>query len=53
MINLDFADIRAIMKDVGPAWMSIGKGSGENRAVDAAKATLASPLLGVSVSGAI
>ena len=33
MINLDFADIRAIMKDAGPAWMSIGKGSGQNRAV--------------------
>ena len=52
MINLDFADVRAIMKDAGPAWMSIGKGSGENRAVDAAKSALASPLLDVSVSGA-
>jgi cell division protein FtsZ len=52
MINLDFADVRAIMKDAGPAWMSIGKGSGENRAVDAAQAALASPLLDVSVSGA-
>jgi len=52
MINLDFADVKAIMKDAGPAWMSIGKGSGENRAVDAAKAALASPLLDVSVSGA-
>ena len=52
MINLDFADIRAIMKDAGPAWMSIGKGSGENRAEDAAKSALASPLLDVSVSGA-
>jgi cell division protein FtsZ len=52
MINLDFADIRAIMKGAGPAWMSIGKGSGQNRAVDAAKAALASPLLDVSVSGA-
>ncbi|MGA7728203.1 MAG: cell division protein FtsZ [Dehalococcoidales bacterium] len=52
MINLDFADVRAIMKDAGPAWMSIGKGSGQNRAVDAAKAALASPLLDVSVSGA-
>ncbi|MGP8079045.1 MAG: cell division protein FtsZ [Dehalococcoidales bacterium] len=52
MINLDFADIRAIMKDAGPAWMSIGKGSGQNRAVDAAKSALASPLLDVSVSGA-
>ena len=52
MINLDFADVRAIMKDAGPAWMSIGKGSGENRAVDAAQSALASPLLDVSVSGA-
>ncbi len=52
MINLDFADVRSIMKDAGPAWMSIGKGSGQNRAVDAAKAALASPLLDVSVSGA-
>jgi cell division protein FtsZ len=52
MINLDFADVRTIMKDTGPAWMSIGKGSGENRAIDAAKAALSSPLLDVSVSGA-
>ena len=52
MINLDFADVRSIMKDAGPAWMSIGKGSGPNRAVDAAKAALSSPLLDVSVSGA-
>ena len=52
MINLDFADVRTIMKDAGPAWMSIGKGSGQNRAVDAAKSALASPLLDVSVSGA-
>jgi cell division protein FtsZ len=40
------------MKNAGPAWMSIGKGSGPNRAVDAAKAALTSPLLDVSVSGA-
>ena len=52
MINLDFADVRSIMKDAGPAWMSIGKGSGPNRAADAAKAALSSPLLDVSVSGA-
>ena len=51
MINLDFADVRAVMKDAGPAWMSIGKASGQNRAVDAAKEALASPLLDVSVSG--
>ncbi|MBI2288496.1 MAG: cell division protein FtsZ [Chloroflexi bacterium] len=52
LINLDFADIRTIMKDAGPAWMSIGRGSGQNRAVDAAKQALASPLLDVSISGA-
>ncbi len=52
LINLDFADVKAIMKDAGPAWMSIGMGSGANRAVDAAKDALASPLLDVSVKGA-
>jgi len=52
LINLDFADVRTIMKDAGPAWMSIGRGSGQNRAVDAAKQALASPLLDVSVEGA-
>ncbi len=52
LINLDFADIKAIMKDAGPAWMSIGRGTGQNRAVDAAKQALASPLLDVSVAGA-
>ncbi|MEE8414519.1 MAG: cell division protein FtsZ [Dehalococcoidales bacterium] len=51
MINLDFADVKAVMKDAGPAWMSIGRGSGQNRAVDAAKEALASPLLDVSASG--
>lgn len=51
MINLDFADVKAIMKDAGPAWMSIGKGTGQNRAIDAAKAALASPLLEVSIQG--
>ncbi len=52
MINLDFADVRAIMKDAGPAWMSIGIGTGASRAVDAAKDALASPLLDVSIKGA-
>jgi len=51
MINLDFADVRAVMKDAGPAWMSIGRAAGPNRAVDAAKEALASPLLDVSVAG--
>jgi cell division protein FtsZ len=52
LINLDFADIRTIMRDAGPAWMSIGRGSGQNRAVDAAKQALASPLLDVAMEGA-
>jgi len=52
MINLDFADIRTIMKDAGPAWMSIGRGSGTNRAETAAKEALNSPLLDVSIEGA-
>ncbi|TET40691.1 MAG: cell division protein FtsZ [Dehalococcoidia bacterium] len=52
VINLDFSDIKAVMQDAGPAWMSIGHGSGQNRAIDAAKAALASPLLDVSVEGA-
>ncbi len=51
LINLDFADIKAVMKDAGPAWMSIGIGTGKNRAVDAAKEALASPLLDVSIDG--
>jgi len=51
LINLDFADVKAVMKDAGPAWMSIGIGSGKNRAIEAAKDALASPLLDVSVEG--
>ena len=52
LINLDFADIKSVMKDAGPAWMSVGRASGQNRAAEAAKAALASPLLDVSISGA-
>ena len=51
LINLDFADVKAVMKDAGPAWMSIGTGEGKNRAVDAAKEALASSLLDVSIDG--
>lgn len=51
LINLDFADVKAVMKDAGPAWMSIGRGSGQNRATDAAREALASPLLDVSING--
>ncbi|MGD0779698.1 MAG: cell division protein FtsZ [Dehalococcoidales bacterium] len=52
LINLDFADVRTIMKDAGPAWMSIGRGTGQNRAVEAARQALASPLLDISMAGA-
>jgi len=52
LINLDFADVRAIMKDAGSALMGIGKASGENRAVEAARQAVASPLLEVDIAGA-
>jgi len=52
LINLDFADVRTIMAEGGTALMSIGQGSGASRAVDAAKAAIASPLLGISIDGA-
>jgi cell division protein FtsZ len=52
IINLDFADVKAIMKGGGPAWMSVGKGSGPHRAIDAAKNALSSPLLDVAMKGA-
>jgi cell division protein FtsZ len=52
LINLDFADVKAIMNDAGPAWMSVGTGSGAHRAVDAAKTALSSPLLDVAIEGA-
>ncbi len=51
LINLDFADVKAVMKDAGPAWMSIGISSGKNRAVDAAKEALSSALLDVTIDG--
>lgn len=51
-INVDFADVRAIMANRGSALMGIGHGHGDNRAADAAKAAIASPLLEVSVDGA-
>ena len=52
LINLDFADVSTVMKNAGPSWMSIGRGSGQNRAIDAAREALANPLLDVSVTGA-
>jgi len=51
-INLDFADVRRIMSEAGPALMAIGRASGENRAADAAKAAISSPLLDVTIHGA-
>src|SRR5437867_10336827 len=51
-INLDFADVRRIMSDAGPALMAIGRAEGENRAVEAAQAAIASPLLDVNIHGA-
>lgn len=51
-INVDFADVRAIMANRGSALMGIGHGHGDNRAADAAKAAIASPLLEVSIDGA-
>ncbi|MDD7543595.1 MAG: cell division protein FtsZ [Peptoniphilaceae bacterium] len=52
LINLDFADVESIMKNQGIAHMGIGTASGENRAVNAAKAAVKSPLLETSIDGA-
>ncbi len=52
LINLDFADVRAIMKDAGSALMGIGRASGENRALEAARMAVASPLLEINIAGA-
>ncbi|MBT9149685.1 MAG: Cell division protein FtsZ [Dehalococcoidia bacterium] len=52
IINLDFADVKAIMSNAGLAWMAIGRGSGPNRASDAAKAAISSPLLDTTIDGA-
>lgn len=52
LINVDFADVKAIMENTGSALMGIGEGSGENRAIAAAKAAIDSPLLELSVDGA-
>ena len=51
-INLDFADIKTIMENSGPAWMSIGYGSGDNRAKEAAHQAISNPLLDISVEEA-
>ncbi|MCW2927206.1 MAG: ftsZ, partial [Thermoleophilia bacterium] len=52
LINLDFADVRTIMRDAGSALMGIGTASAENRAAEAAKSAISSPLLEASVEGA-
>lgn len=52
LINLDFADVKAIMKNAGSALMGIGRASGENRAVAAAKQAVESPLIEVKIEGA-
>ena len=52
IINVDFADIRAIMADAGSALMGVGFGSGEERATVAARAAVSSPLLDISIEGA-
>lgn len=52
LINVDFADVRSVMENAGSALMGIGYGSGENRAVDAARSAIESPLLELSINGA-
>ncbi|HEY4412299.1 MAG TPA: cell division protein FtsZ, partial [Gaiellaceae bacterium] len=52
LVNLDFADVRTIMRDAGSALMGIGIASGENRAAEAARAAVSSPLLETSIEGA-
>lgn len=52
IINVDFADVKAIMSDAGSALMGIGRGSGDNRAIEAARAAIDSPLLELSIDGA-
>lgn len=52
LINVDFADVRSVMNSAGSALMGIGYGSGENRAVEAARSAIDSPLLDLSIAGA-
>ena len=52
IINLDFADVRTIMRDAGSALMAIGHGTGETRCIDAAKEAIESPLLETRIQGA-
>ncbi len=52
LINVDFADVRTIMSDTGSALMGIGLGTGETRALEAAKSAISSPLLDIAIDGA-
>jgi len=52
LINVDFADVKAVMSNAGSALMGIGTATGENKAIEAAKAAVSSPLLEVSIEGA-
>lgn len=52
IINIDFADVRSVLESSGAALMGIGSGIGENRAADAARAAISSPLLEISINGA-
>jgi cell division protein FtsZ len=52
LINVDFADVRAVMQDAGSAIMGVGISTGEDRAVQAARAAINSPLLDISIEGA-
>lgn len=52
MINVDFADVRSVMESSGSALMGIGRGTGEGRALEAAKSAINSPLLETSINGA-
>jgi cell division protein FtsZ len=52
LINLDFADVKAVMSNAGSALMGIGRAAGENRAIQAAQQAIESPLLEVSIDGA-
>ena len=51
-INLDFADVQTVMRDKGIAHVGIGTGTGDDKAMDAVKAAVASPLLETTISGA-
>jgi cell division protein FtsZ len=52
LINLDFADVKSVMENAGAALMAIGEASGEDRAIEAARQAISSPLLDVSIDGA-